>query len=210
MNKTLLATTLALAAITANATTIAVVDLEVIKNEYAKAKAMDAQLKQALDNTRAEMQGREEKLKKLQSEAEYADKAARDPMIKEEARPAKQAEAKAKIEEFLKEQNTARQFGQQAGQYFQTRAQQVDRDIMTEVKAKSEVIAKERKIDIVLPKNIVLAADATLDISAEVVKRLNESYAANPVNPAAPAAPAPGAVTATPAAASAATTPAAK
>lgn len=196
MNKHFFAAALALSAITAHATTVAVVDLEVIKNEYNKAKDRDAELKKALENAKSEIQSREEALKKLQSEAEYADKASKDPMIKEESRPAKQAEAKAKIEEFLKQQNAYRQYQQQAGQYFQGKAQLVDREIMGEVKAKAELIAKERKIDLVLPKGATLAADASLDISADVVKKLNESYAANPVNPASTG------VTATPAAAS--------
>lgn len=190
----------------AGAANIGVVDLEVIKNDYAKAKDNDKNLKAALDNAKTEMGARIEKLNKIKSEAEAADKAANDPMIKEEAKASKKADAKIKIEDFLKEQNSVRQFDQQTAAYFQQRAQQVDREIMADVKAKSEIVAKERKLDVVLPKGLLLSSEPALDISADVVKKLNEAYAANPVNPSAPVntAAAAGAVTPTPAAADAA------
>lgn len=203
MKKSLLAlSVLVFVATSASAASIGVVDLEVIKNEYVKAKDNDKNLKAAFENAKAEMQSRVEKLKKLQAEAELADKAAKDPMIKDDARAGKQAEAKQKAEEFFKEQGAARQFEQQTGQYFQQRAQQVDREIMIDVKTQSEAVAKERKIDLIVPKGLVLTSDASLDVSAAVVKRLNEAHAANQLNPTA-MAPVAGTVTATPAAAAA-------
>jgi outer membrane protein len=169
---------------------VAVVDLEVIKQQYAKAIDNAKGLGSAFEGAKAQMGSMVEKLKKLQSEAEAANKDAENPTLNEAARTTKKADAKAKIEEFLKAQQEARTFEQQAGGSFQQRAQQLDRDILADVRAKSEVVAKEKSIDIVVPKGLVLYSADAIDISADVVKLLNAAYAANPVNPSEPVVPA--------------------
>lgn len=191
MKKSLVALLLAGLTLTpAFAEKVATVDLDVIKLQYAKAVDNAKGLGTAFEGAKAQMASMVEKLKKLQSEAEAANKDAENPTLNDAARTQKKADAKTKIEEFLKAQQEARTFEQQAGGSFQQRAQQLDRDILADVRAKTEVVAKEKGIDIVIPKGLALYAVETTDISAEVVKLLNEAYAANPVNPTAPVVPA--------------------
>lgn len=191
MKKSLLALILSgLALSPAFAEKVAVVDLEVIKQQYTKAVDNAKGLGSAFESAKAQMGSMVEKLKKLQGEAEAAKKDAENPVLSETARTQKKAEFEAKAQEFLKAQQEARNFEQQAGSSFQQRAQQLDRDILNDVKVKTEVVAKEKGIDIVVPKGLALYAADTIDISAEVVKLLNAAHAANPVNPSAPVAPA--------------------
>lgn len=191
MKKSLLALILSgLALSPAFAEKVAVVDLETIKQQYNKALDNAKGLGAAFESAKAQMGSMVEKLKKLQSEAEAAKKDAENPVLSETARTQKKAEFEAKAQEFLKAQQEARNFEQQAGGTFQKRAQELDRDILNEVKAKTEIVAKEKGVDVVVPKGLVLYSVGTIDISADVVKLLNAAYAANPVNPSAPVAPA--------------------
>ena len=59
------------------------------------------------------------------------------------------------------------QFQQQAGGIFQQRAQQVDHDIIADVRTKAAAIAKEKGLDLVLPKGVVLYSTDALDISED-------------------------------------------
>jgi Skp family chaperone for outer membrane proteins len=168
---------------------VAVVDLEVIKQQYTKAVDNAKGLGSAFEGAKAQMASMVEKLKKLQSEAEAVKKDAENPTLNDAARTQKKAEFEAKAQEFLKFQQETQQFERSAGSSFQQRAQQLDRDILTDVRAKTEVVAKEKGVDIVVPKGMALFSADAIDISADVVKLLNAAYAANPVNPTAPVAP---------------------
>jgi Skp family chaperone for outer membrane proteins len=194
MKKSLVALLLSGLALTpAFAEKVAVVDLEIIKQQYNKALDNAKGLGSAFEGAKAQMASMVEKLKKLQSEAEAAKKDADNPTLNDAARTQKKAEFEAKAQEFLKFQQETQQFERSAGSSFQQRAQQLDRDILTDVRAKTEVVAKEKSIDVVVPKGLALYSVDTIDISADVVKLLNAAYAANPVNPTAPAPAAPAA-----------------
>ena len=191
MKNTLIALALATAATSsAFAAKVATVDLEVIKQKYNKAIDGVKVLGKDFEGAKAEMNTKVEKLKKLQGEAEAANKGAEDPVLSETARADKKKEAQAKIQEFLKAQQETRQYEQQVQVMFQQRGGNLDREIIADVRAKSEVVAKEKGYELVIPKAAALYASDTLDISNDVVAKLNAAYAANPVNTAAPVAPA--------------------
>lgn len=206
MKTTLLAfAALAFVTVSASAASVGVVDMEIIKNEYAKAKDYEKKIKADIERVRGEIGQQVEKLKALESAAKAADaaytKAKDDPMLKEDAKLAKKAEAQAKIDDFMREQKNVQQRDQEAGRYMQSAMKAIDAEIMGDIRAKSEQVAKARKLELVVPKGVALYADASLDISKEVVAKLNETYAQNPVAPGTPiTAPAPGSVTPTPAA----------
>ncbi len=169
---------------------VGVVDFLVIKQKYAKAVDNEKQLNGAVEGVKADLSARGDKLKKLQGEAESANKDAENPTLAEAARSAKKAEANQKIQEFLKSREEAMRVDQQAGMMLRQRAQQFEAEIVKDVSAKAELVAKEKGLDLVLAKGGTLYSAPSLDISEEVVKRLNEAYAANPVNPSAPVTPA--------------------
>src|SRR6478609_2292868 len=114
MKKSLLALLLSgLALAPAFAEKVAVVDLEIIKQQYSKALDNAKNLGAAFEGAKAQMGSMVEKLKKLQSEAEALQKASADPMLSDVARTQKKAEFEAKAQEFLKAQQEARNFEQQ-------------------------------------------------------------------------------------------------
>lgn len=165
---------------------VGVVDFLVIKQKYAKAQDNEKRLGSAVEGVKADLAARGEKLKKLQSEAESANKDAENPTLAEAARTAKKTEAKQKIEEFLKSRDEAMRVDQQAGMSLRQRAQQFEAEIIKEVSEQSQAVAKEKGLDLVLAKGGTLYSAPALDISEDVVQRLNKAYAANPVNPETP------------------------
>lgn len=169
---------------------VATVDLEIIKTKYTKAVDNAKLLSKDFEGAKAEMGVKVEKLKKLQAEAESANKDVENPVLSEIARADKKKEAQAKIQEFLKAQQEAKQYEQQVTAMFQQRGGNLDREIIADVRAKTELVAKEKGYELVVPKAVALYAVDTLDISNEVVAKLNAAYAANPVDTAAPVGPA--------------------
>lgn len=165
---------------------VAIVDLEKVKEGYGKATDSAKTLASSFEGAKAQLDSMVQKLKKLHDDAEATNRASEDPMLSEAARSQKKSEAKVKIEAFLKEQQAIRQFEQEAGASFRKRAEEVDREILKEVRDQTAVVAKKKSIDVVLPKGMVLFSGESIDISADVIKLLNESYGANPVNPGAP------------------------
>ena len=95
---------------------------------------------------------------------------------------------------FAKRRSAYEQQARKAQIDFQNRKRQLDdaysnamRAVHRAMVVAAAKIAEERKFDIVLPKSVVLLADQALDITREVLRRVDESLPSVKVSLAAPA-----------------------
>lgn len=182
---------------------VVTVNMEALFSKYQKAVDFEKNIKGELDNFKKTDEARVKALTAMRDDAAKAQKEAEDPTKNEQARANARAVFENKAREFQTEQNSYINGKRSSELLFQQRSQAHVRTIFDEIRPVVAALAKEKGADLVInstfnPTN-VLYADPALDITDEVVKRLNAGYtAAQPalpalpqVAPAAPAQPAP-------------------
>ena len=81
-----------------------------------------------------------------------------------------------KREELQKRLNDFQQFAQNAQGQIQQRANQLEQNVISDIRTETDKIAKEKNLQLVIPKAIAFTSDASLDITEQVVKNLNANY----------------------------------
>ncbi len=184
---------LAFAAVTlrAAAPNIGVVDAEEVMKKYGKAVAIQGEIQKSKDAAQAAINERGKEVEGMIAELQAIQKRGQSPLLSEAGKKSVQAELQSKSEVFQQRRGELEKFIQEANATIQQRQAEMTKTIGAEVRAEVEKISKAKSLQLVLPKGVSLYTDASLDITDEVVKVLNDGYkpAPAPVAPAAPAAP---------------------
>ena len=128
-------------------------------------------------------------------------KRGQDPMLSENGKKAVEAEFQQKSSTFQQRRAELQNFANEARGAIQQRVGEMNKQIFADARVHAEKVAKAKGLQLVIGKGQAFFADASLDITEEVLKEMNAAYkasapaapAAAPVAPAAPAAPAPAA-----------------
>ena len=145
------------------APSIGVVDVQLVLRDSQASKGLRPQVEKLRKNYQTSVREREAELRKASRELQRQ-RAILSPQAFAKRRSAYEEKArKAQIE-------------------FQKRKRQLDnaygaamRVVQRSMVVAAAKVAEERKFDIVLPKSLVLLADQKLDITTEVLRRVNES-----------------------------------
>ena len=184
---------LAFAAVTlrAAAPNIGVVDAEEVMKKYGKAVAIQGEIQKSKDAAQAAINERGKEVEGMIAELQAIQKRGQSPLLSEAGKKSVQAELQSKSEVFQQRRGELEKFIQEANATIQQRQAEMTKTIGAEVRAEVEKISKVKSLQLVLPKGVSLYTDASLDITEEVIKVLNDGYkpAPAPVAPAAPAAP---------------------
>ena len=181
---------LAVAPAFAAAPNVGVVDVAEVMSKYNKAIETKAGIDKSVQTSREAVAEREKELQSLRADLESTVKRSQDPILNEAGKRSLQSEAQIKQGAFQQRQNEYVQFVQSAQGTIQQRVQEMERQVVADVRAQADKIAKEKGLQLVLPKAVTFFNDASLDITADVIKALNDAYksAAPAPAPAAPAA----------------------
>ena len=174
----------------AAAPNVGVVDVAEVMTKYNKAIETKAGIDKSVQTTRDAVAEREKELQTLRNDFESTVKRSQDPILNEAGKRSLQSEAQIKQGAFQQRQNEYVQFVQSAQGTIQQRVQEMERQVVADVRAQADKIAKDKGLQLVLPKAVTFFNDASLDITADVIKALNDAYksAAPAPAPAAPAA----------------------
>lgn len=187
--KTLSALILSAAVLSAAAPNVGVVDVAEVMAKYAKAVETKAGIDKSVESSRAAVAEREKEIQQLRADLESTVKRAQDPILNEAGKRSIQSEAQLKQNALQQRQNEAMQFVQSAQSTIQQRAQELERQVLSDVRGQAEKIAKDKGLQLVIPKAVTFHADASLDITGDVIKALNDAYkSAAPAPAPAPAA----------------------
>ena len=181
---------LAMAPAFAAAPNVGVVDVAEVMSKYNKAIETKAGIDKSVQTSREAVAEREKELQSLRADLESTVKRSQDPILNEAGKRSLQSEAQIKQGAFQQRQNEYVQFVQSAQGTIQQRVQEMERQVVADVRVQADKIAKEKGLQLVLPKAVTFFNDASLDITADVIKALNDAYksAAPAPAPTAPAA----------------------
>lgn len=174
----------------AAAPNVGVVDVAEVMTKYNKAIETKAGIDKSVQTTRDAVAEREKELQTLRNDFESTVKRSQDPILNEAGKRSLQSEAQIKQGAFQQRQNEYVQFVQSAQGTIQQRVQEMERQVVADVRVQAEKIAKDKGLQLVIPKAVTFFNDTSLDITADVIKALNDAYksAAPAPAPAAPAA----------------------
>ena len=190
MKSFLFALVLATATVRAAAPNIGIVDADEVMKKYGKAVAIQGEIQKSKDAAQAAINERGKEVDAIRVELEGIQKRAQSPLLSEAGKKSIQGEFQSKVEVYQQRRAELEKFIQEANGTIQQRQNEMTKTIGAEVRAEVEKISKAKSLQLVLPKGISLYTDASLDITDEVVKVLNDNYKPAPA-PAAGAAPAP-------------------
>lgn len=202
----LVLSTSALVAQAETAVKVAVVDLGKLLNSHYKTE--EANVKFAADQQKAE-----ENLDQLNKEfnalveqyKEYAEQV-NNPTSTDEAKKKAEESANAKMEEINRKRQEGQKFQADTQKYFQTRLNNFKQVMIEDISKLSTEVAKRRGATLLFDKSgptfmgvpSIIFADASFDITDEVLVEINKTKPAPVAAPAAPAAaPAPASTTTT-------------
>ncbi|MDR2982239.1 MAG: OmpH family outer membrane protein [Puniceicoccales bacterium] len=161
---------------------VATIDVETVFNKYQKAVDLKQNLENSAKQADEEIKKAVDKLNALRGEIEKAQKEAENPILNEQGRSAAKAQANAKFQDFQKMGAELQQHRQQVAAALQQRQAENAKRLIEDLRPKIDAIAKEKGADLVLNSTFltggVLFADPALDVTDEVVKRLNADYTA--------------------------------
>jgi Skp family chaperone for outer membrane proteins len=179
----------AAASVSAAAPNIGIVDVTEVMAKYNKAIEIKGGIDQSLAQSKAQVEQKAKEFEALKADFEKTAKEASNPMLNESGKKSAIGEAQAKQQNLQQRYNELQQFIQQAQGSIQARAGELEKAIVADVKTASEKVAKEKGLQLVLPKAVAFVSDDSLNITADVIKELNETYKSAAPAPAAPAAP---------------------
>jgi len=199
--KSFFALLLASASVFAAAPNVGLIDEQEIFKSYAKSVDLQADIRKSEESAQAAVGERVKVVDQLQADLVAAQKRGQDPMLSENGKKAVEAEVQQKAGIFQQRSRELQNFVNEARGAIQQRVGELNKQVRDDVRVQSEKIAKAKGLQLVLGKNQSYFADASLDITQDVLKELNAAYKASApaapapalAAPAAPAAPAPAA-----------------
>ncbi len=193
--KSFFALLLASASVFAAAPNVGLIDEQEIFKTYAKSADLQAEIRKSEDAAQASVGERVKVVEQLQADLVAAQKRGQDPMLSENGKKAVEAELQQKNGVFQQRRAELQNFVNEARGAIQQRVGEMNKQILADARAQAEKVAKAKGLQLVLGKSQAFFADASLDITQDVLKELNAAYKASApaVAPAAPAAPAPAA-----------------
>lgn len=167
---------LASASVFAAAPNVGVVDVQEVMAKYNKAIETKAGIDKSVEASRAAIAEREKEVNQLKADLESTIKRSQDPILNEAGKKALQSEAQVKQNALQQRFNEYQQFAQNAQATIQQRAAEMQNAVIADVKAQTDKLAKDKRLQLIIPKAIAFYADATLDITEDVIKELNAAY----------------------------------
>lgn len=198
--KSFFALLLASASVYAAAPNVGLLDEQEIFKKYAKAVDLQAEVRKSEESAQASIGERVKVVEQLQAELVGVQKRGQDPMLSENGKKAVEAEFQQKSSTFQQRRSELQNFVNEARGAIQQRVGEMNKQIFADARVHAEKVAKAKGLQLVIGKGQSFFADASLDITEEVLKEMNAAYkasapaapAAAPTAPvAAPAAPAP-------------------
>lgn len=189
--KSFFALLLASASVFAAAPNVGLLDEQEVFKKYAKAVDLQAEVRKSEESAQASVGERVKVVEQLQAELVGVQKRGQDPMLSENGKKAVEAELQQKNITFQQRRAELQNFVNEARGAIQQRVGEMNKQILADARAQAEKVAKAKGLQLVLGKSQAFFADASLDITEDVLKELNAAYKA--AAPAAPAAPAPAA-----------------
>jgi Skp family chaperone for outer membrane proteins len=181
---------LAVAPAFAAAPNVGVVDVAEVMAKYNKAIETKAGIDKSVQSSRDAVAEREKELQALRADLESTVKRSQDPILNEAGKRSLQSEAQVKQGAFQQRQNEYVQFVQSAQGTIQQRVQEMERQVVADIRAQAEKIAKDKGLQLVVPKAVTFFVDGSLDITGDVIKALNDGYKSAAPAPAPAPAPA--------------------
>jgi len=199
--KSFFALLLASASVFAAAPNVGLLDEQEIFKKYAKAIDLQAEVRKSEESAQASIGERVKVVEQLQTELLGVQKRGQDPMLSENGKKAVEAEFQQKSSTFQQRRAELQNFVNEARGAIQQRVGEMNKQIFADARVHSEKVAKTKGLQLVIGKGQAFFADASLDITEDVLKEMNAAYkasapaapAAAPAAPVAPAAPAPAA-----------------
>jgi outer membrane protein len=152
---------------------VGTVDVQRVLNDYSAFQTAVEKVRGSVAPVEEEMMKMQENIQRIIAEGREAETMAKNPAASEEAT----AEASAKVAELQTqlqaEQTKLNQFRQQAQQLAQQGQQEELAPLQEKAVEAVEMVAKDKGIDLVLPKNSVIFADDSLEITDAVIVVLN-------------------------------------
>ncbi|MEY3772041.1 MAG: hypothetical protein RL304_266 [Verrucomicrobiota bacterium] len=177
----------AAASVSAAAPNVGVVDVAEVMAKYNKAIEIKGGIDQSLAQSKAQVEQKGKELEALKADFDKTVKDANNPMLNESGKKAAVGEAQAKQQNLQQRFSEYQQFVQQAQGSIQARAGELEKAVLADVKTAAEKVAKEKGLQLVLPKAVAFVADDSLNVTADIIKELNDSYKSAAPAPAAPA-----------------------
>lgn len=181
---------LAVAPAFAAAPNVGVVDVAEVMAKYNKAIETKAGIDKSVQSSRDAVAEREKELQALRADFESTVKRSQDPILNEAGKRSLQSEAQVKQGAFQQRQNEYVQFVQSVQGTIQQRVQEMERQVVADIRAQAEKIAKDKGLQLVVPKAVTFFVDGSLDITGDVIKALNDGYKSAAPAPAPAPAPA--------------------
>ena len=181
---------LAVAPAFAAAPNVGVVDVAEVMAKYNKAIETKAGIDKSVQSSRDAVAEREKELQALRADLESTVKRSQDPILNEAGKRSLQSEAQVKQGALQQRQNEYVQFVQSAQGTIQQRVQEMERQVVADIRAQAEKIAKDKGLQLVVPKAVTFFVDGSLDITGDVIKALNDGYKSAAPAPAPAPAPA--------------------
>lgn len=181
---------LAVASAFAAAPNVGVVDVAEVMAKYNKAIETKAGIDKSVQSSRDAVAEREKELQTLRADLESTVKRSQDPILNEAGKRSLQSEAQVKQGAFQQRQNEYVQFVQSVQGTIQQRVQEMERQVVADIRAQAEKIAKDKGLQLVVPKAVTFFVDGSLDITGDVIKALNDGYKSAAPAPAPAPAPA--------------------
>jgi Skp family chaperone for outer membrane proteins len=160
----------------AAAPNVAVVDVAEIMAKYNKAIEIKAGIDKSLEASRAAVNDRAKEIDTLKADFDSTVKRANDPILNEAGKKSLVTEANVKREALQQRLNEFQQFAQSAQGQIQQRANQLEQNVIADIRLETDKIAKAKNLQLIIPKAVAFTADPSLDITAEVIKGLNSNY----------------------------------
>lgn len=181
---------LAVASAFAAAPNVGVVDVAEVMAKYNKAIETKAGIDKSVQSSRDAVAEREKELQTLRADLESTVKRSQDPILNEAGKRSLQSEAQVKQGAFQQRQNEYVQFVQSVQGTIQQRVQEMERQVVADIRTQSEKIAKDKGLQLIVPKAVTFFVDGSLDITGDVIKALNDGYKSAAPAPAPAPAPA--------------------
>ena len=175
-----LAVALAAAAGGAAELKIATVDLDKVFNAHPKTQAAEAELKQSEQAVEAEMEKMVAEGRGLEEEVAKLREAARNPMLTEDARAQKRAEAEEKLTDFQEFQLRARRMQETKVKQLREKLMASRQGIVDELSKDVVAFAQAEGYDLILDRSgmtmnmipLVSYANPSLDVTEKLIERM--------------------------------------
>jgi len=181
---------------------ILVIDLARALDNYYKNQDARAKLNNDAQKAQEQLDELTKQMQAIQSQYNDLMEQSKNPVSKPEVRSQAEADAQKKVQEFQRHQQEAQRFANDTRASLQQRAKNYNDILLEDIKNSATAIARARGATLVLDKGgpslmnvpTVVYADASYDITDDVLKDLNKDKPATTPAPAAataaPAAPA--------------------